>query len=131
MIELKPCPFCSATPKLYNPLNTHDGFSVECPTVGCDTDKMRYTKAELIEARNRRAQPAQAVPLLSDAEIRDCLLACPQDTNEVLHGRWLYLKDFARAIEQAVLAKRGPQSDSVYTINSDHTRDQSNDQKNP
>lgn len=103
--QLKLCPFCNAQPLLYDLLDTHGGFSVECPTVGCDTDKMKRTKAEVVEAWNRRAQPAQAVPVLTD----DPLFVFAQ---EVIHGAYKpeELKDAAmRAIRHhsAVRAKMG------------------------
>lgn len=45
-------------------------------------------------------QPAKRVPL-TDEELRDALRQCPHDTIENLRVRWLYAKDFARAIEAA------------------------------
>jgi len=38
---------------------------------------------------------------LTDEELRDALRSCPHDTVENLRVRWLYAKDFARAIEAA------------------------------
>lgn len=58
------------------------------------------------------AQPAQAGQVLTDEDMRDALRTCPHDTVENLRVRWLYAKDFARAIEQAVLAKRVPMTDA-------------------
>lgn len=45
-------------------------------------------------------QPAKREPL-TDEELRDALRSCPHDTVESLRVRWLYAKDFARAIERA------------------------------
>lgn len=42
--------------------------------------------------------------MLSDEELRDALRACPPDCHEPLRTRWLYAKDFARAIESAATA---------------------------
>ena len=58
--ELKPCPFCGTKPLLYDLLDTHGGFSVECPADGCDTEKMKRTKAEAVAAWNTRAAAALA-----------------------------------------------------------------------
>ena len=44
--------------------------------------------------------PPQRQPL-TDEQMREVLRQCPYDTNEVLRVRWLYAKDFARAIEKA------------------------------
>ena len=106
MSELKPCPFCGATPLLYDLLDTHGGFSIECPTVGCDTDKMKRTKAEVIAEWNRRAQPAQAGQVLTDEDIDAAWRSVPEDTSpEDME------EAISRAIEQAVLAKRVPMTD--------------------
>lgn len=59
------------------------------------------------------APPAATVPVLeplTDEELRDALRQCPHDAVENLRVRWLYAKDFARAVEAAhndKLAKRG------------------------
>lgn len=56
---------------------------------------------------------AEAIPLfdhpprrewrgLTDEELRDALRECPHDTVENLRVRWLYAKDFARAVEAAL-----------------------------
>ena len=52
---LKPCPFCGGKAILYDLLDTHGCFSVEC--FNCDTDKSDTTKAGVIEAWNRRTHP--------------------------------------------------------------------------
>ncbi len=44
--------------------------------------------------------PAQRKPL-TDEQLRDALRTCPHDTVENMRVRWLYAKDFARAIEAA------------------------------
>ena len=36
---------------------------------------------------------------LTDEELRDALRECPKDSVDALRVRWLYAKDFARAIE--------------------------------
>lgn len=38
---------------------------------------------------------------LTDEQLRDALRSCPHDACEALRVRWLYAKDFARAIEDA------------------------------
>lgn len=43
--------------------------------------------------------------ILTDEELRDALRTCPPDAIEPLRTRWLYVKDFARAIESAVIAR--------------------------
>ena len=49
------------------------------------------------------AQPAPVQPAvpLTDEQMREALRTCPHDTVENLRVRWLYAKDFARAIEAA------------------------------
>lgn len=42
---------------------------------------------------------------LTDEELQEALRSCPYDTVESLRVRWLYAKDFARAIEEAVWKK--------------------------
>lgn len=42
--------------------------------------------------------------MLTDEQMRDALRQCPHDTVENLRVRWLYAKDFARAIESAATA---------------------------
>lgn len=46
-------------------------------------------------------QPHQSQMPLNDEQLRDALRSCPHDTVENLRVRWLYAKDFARAIEAA------------------------------
>ncbi len=58
--ELKPCPFCGAKPLMYDLLDTHGGFSIECPTDGCDAEKMKRTKEAAISAWNTRAPAGDA-----------------------------------------------------------------------
>ena len=70
---------------------------------------------EAAELKAARAQPAQAVPLLSDEVIKaaaleafDCTWDADDETlvNKYGHGVYLWrFVDFTRAIEQAVLAK--------------------------
>lgn len=57
-------------------------------------------------------QPARQ-PLTED-QLRDALRQCPHDTAENLRVRWLYAKDFARAIEAAAANQpaRQPLTDS-------------------
>lgn len=42
--------------------------------------------------------------MLTEEQMRDALRQCPHDTVENLRVRWLYAKDFARAIESAATA---------------------------
>lgn len=44
--------------------------------------------------------------MLTEEQMRDALRQCPHDTVENLRVRWLYAKDFARAIESAACAER-------------------------
>lgn len=80
---LQNCPFCGAKPLLYDLLDTHGGFSVECPTDGCDTEKMRHTKKETVAAWSRRAAIAAppgwvlvpvepSKPMLLAGAVADC-----------------------------------------------------------
>ena len=42
---------------------------------------------------------------LTDEELRDALRECPKDSVDALRVRWLYAKDFARAIEAKLKEK--------------------------
>ena len=44
---------------------------------------------------------ARKVRPLTDEQMRDALRTCPNDVVQNLRVRWLYAKDFARAIERA------------------------------
>ena len=44
---------------------------------------------------------------LTDEELRDALRECPKDSVDALRVRWLYAKDFARAIEAKLRDKNG------------------------
>ena len=103
--QLKPCPFCGNTEPGFERIGT----SRQSCIVACGDCGARHESSDEGEASgaswNRRAQPAQAVPVLSDEELRDALRTCPHDAVENLRVRWLYAKDFARATEAAVRAK--------------------------
>ena len=62
-----------------------------------DQRSMRYLREH--PAYYIAPQPAKQP--LSDEELREALRQCPHDTVENLRVRWLYAKDFARAIEAA------------------------------
>ena len=54
---------------------------------------------EEVEQRYTHPQPPRQP--LTDEQMRDALRQCPHDAVENLRVRWLYAKDFARAIERA------------------------------
>jgi hypothetical protein len=55
--------------------------------------------------KNRTApQPAQRKPL-TDEQMREVLRTCQSDAVELLRSRWLYVKEFARAIEAKLRSK--------------------------
>ncbi len=56
-IPLKPCPFCGGRAVLYDLLDTHCFFTVEC--FDCDTDKTARTRDEVVQKWNTRAQEPQ------------------------------------------------------------------------
>jgi hypothetical protein len=58
---------------------------------------------ELYTAPTEQTSP----PRLTDEMLRDCLRECPPDAIEPLRTRWLYAKDFARAVETAVRKQFG------------------------
>jgi hypothetical protein len=64
----------------------------------------RYPKSQE-KFLNIEIQPLYTAPPprqpLADEQLRDALRTCPHDTVENLRVRWLYAKDFARAIEAA------------------------------
>ena len=70
---------------------------------GITTDgyTLNFPEAALLSSD---AQPSEWVGL-SDEEMRDALRSCPHDTVENLRVRWLYAKDFARAIEAKLKEK--------------------------
>lgn len=118
MSNLKPCPFCGGAPRSIERPDNIDGtrffYALACSCGGYSAcaHKMaveptpEQAKRTAIEAWNRRAQPAQAVPLLSDEEIQAAWVEHGLDDCAV--------EDFARAIEQAVLAKRVPMTESAW-----------------
>lgn len=102
MSELKPCAFCGSTN-----LKTHvykgeepDAF-VQCHDCS-STGPSGEEEAGAIEAWNRRAQPAQAGQALSDEDVLRAA-ARTLDSEVVEVSPLSCIKDFARAIEQAVL----------------------------
>lgn len=107
MSELKPCPFCGGEAKTWA---DRTDFYVAC--YKCHIDMSSGKPAEAIEAWNRRAQPAQAGQVLTD----DKLLAMWEGTDGERALRPTLGKNkilsFARAIEQAVLAKRVPMTNA-------------------
>lgn len=95
-----PCPFCGRTD-----IRAHvygggepDAF-MQCHDCSADGPN-GLNRAGAIEAWNRRAQTAQAVPVLTDAEIH---AADPIPQNRFDQER----VEFARAVEAAVRAKMG------------------------
>lgn len=59
--------------------------------------QVERARRELWDMLNGSPAPAP----LTDEQMRDALRQCPHDTVEALRVRWLYAKDFARAIELA------------------------------
>ena len=102
MSELKPlpCPFCGGI----NIINC--GLHKYCHSCGAEgPDADNGTDAGLLSAWNRRAHPAQAGQMLTDDEIALVVADCSAPA----HRQDDF--SFARAIEQAVLAKRVPMKD--------------------
>ena len=110
-----PCPFCGGTD-----IRAHvygggepDAF-MQCHDCSADGPN-GLNRAGAIEAWNRRTQPAQAVPVLTDAEIDTAYEKARVDYQRSrfrVCGQQLTASDsfdwwFARAIEQAVRAKMG------------------------
>ena len=98
--QLKPCPFCGNTEPGFERIGT----SRQSCIVACGDCGARHESSDEGEASgaswNRRAQPAQAVPVLTDAEIH---AADPIPQNRFDQER----VEFARRVEQAVRAKMG------------------------
>jgi hypothetical protein len=67
----------------------------KCCITGSDEDRAIIDRALQAFA----AQPAP-VPL-TDEQMREVLRTCQPDAVELLRSRWLYVKEFARAIEAA------------------------------
>ena len=109
MSDLLPCPFCGHTGLIFEDGSTHRWGVASCDGCGATAGSVRrsYTddgewRAEAIKAWNHRAQPAQAVPLLTRDEIVSAWLA----VEHIVHATQRQ-EAFARAIEQAVRAKMG------------------------
>lgn len=90
-MNLEPCPFCGAKAEM-----SFSAWQVRCTQCVC-TGKTFRTKEHAIDWWNTR----KARQPLTDEELREALRSCPHDTVENLRVRWLYAKDFARAIERA------------------------------
>ena len=105
--QLKPCPFCGGAAHFFKITDLDEknfgGEGICCGSCPITTDLMfslmEDCKPKLAEAWNRRVQPAQAVPVLSDEEI-------VYQTDEIPLGDGCFIK-VARAVEQAVRAKMG------------------------
>ena len=113
--QLKPCPFCGNVRNIgmRNEKHNHSGgYFISCPECDASTG-LRYAMGDdprplLIEAWNRRAQPAQAVPVLTESELRSILQGTNHMVKNAMHGAfWPELEEACRAIEQAVRAKLG------------------------
>lgn len=115
MSELKPCPFCGGAAHFFKITDLDDrnfgGDGICCGSCPVTTDLMfslmEDCKPKLAEAWNRRAQPAQAGQALSDEDVLRAA-ARTLDSEVVEVSPLSCIKDFARAIEQAVMAKRVP-----------------------
>jgi hypothetical protein len=64
-----------------------------------------HTGSDVVTRLKALNAPQRTWVGLTDEELRDALRTCPHDTVENLRVRWLYAKDFARAIEQALKEK--------------------------
>lgn len=120
MSELKPlpCPFCGGAPRTVARPDNIDGtrffYALACYCGGYSAcaHKMaveptpEQAKRTAIEAWNRRAQPAQAGQVLTvdDLWTSDTIMALNAELGLSIDQ----IAKFARAIEQAVLAKRVP-----------------------
>ena len=104
MSELKPCPFCG-TSNCEIVSNGHDSQFVECMFCGA-SGPAHENHDETTEAWNRRAQPAQAVPVLTDEEI-DALYAKSDLEADPGSDYGCGFYSGARWAEQAVRAKMG------------------------
>ena len=83
---------------------------VKCAAPPAQTPQ--YINQAEAENHNYLSQPVTVInktppPRLTDEMLRDCLRECPPDAIEPLRTRWLYAKDFARAIESAVRKQFG------------------------
>ncbi len=111
MSELKPlpCPFCGGIGAYQR--DFHMCCQV-CGAEGQDGDSSHESAA--IEAWNRRAQPAQAGQVLTvdDLWTSDTIMALNAELGLSIDQ----IAKFARAIEQAVLAKRVPMTEALHTF---------------
>ena len=114
--QLKPCPFCGGAAHFFKITDLDDknfgGEGICCGSCPITTDLMfslmEDCKPKLAEAWNRRAQPAQAVPVLTESELRSILQGTNHMVKNAMHGAfWPELEEACRAIEQAVRAKMG------------------------
>ena len=106
--QLKPCPFCGSA----EPVFERVGTSRQSCIVVCGNCGARHESCDEGEdsgaSWNRRAQPAQAVPVLTESELRSILQGTNHMVKNAMHGAfWPELEEACRAIEQAVRAKLG------------------------
>lgn len=107
MSELKPCPFCGGEARAFKRTCDKDtrydpadrAFPiVRCGGCGACSEGDDWSELQTaIERWNRRAQPAQVVPVLTDAEM---VALWQQQGGDVVCN-------FGRAVEQSVRAKMG------------------------
>jgi len=123
--QLKPCPFCGGAAHFFKITDldkkNFGGDGICCGSCPITTDLMfslmEDCKPKLAEAWNRRAQPAQSVPITSEtgnqaAQGASAITSVPLLTVEEIQAAWVEhglddcaVEDFAKAIEQAVRAK--------------------------
>ena len=70
------------------------------------TTQLRFDGSKPLETKKLyTAPPKREWQGLTDEELRDALRECPKDSVDALRVRWLYAKDFARAIEAKLKEK--------------------------
>ena len=88
--ELLPCPFCGSTELLgdfYINRNLHESYAIFC--TNCDATLRGYTKSEVIDAWNSRAEPIGNSDELKRFTTAELVAELSKRDNVTKYPRWV------------------------------------------